>query len=216
MPMTRKLFLEVQTWVFDLDETLYPSHMNLFPQIEAKMTGYVMRTLNVSQSEADRLRNHYWSKYGTTLAGLMKFHDIDPEPYLQDVHDISLHPLKPDPALRKHISRLPGRKIVYTNGTAPYAERVLKARGLNGLFDGVFGIEHAAYEPKPNKSAFLKVFKQAEVNPTTAAMFEDVSRNLVVPYNLGMKTVHVGPTPEPAQHIDYHTDDLSTFLSRLS
>lgn len=215
MPMTRKLFLDVQTWVFDLDQTLYPSHMRLFDQIEARMTRYVMRTLNLSQKDADRLRSDYWSDHGTTLAGLMKFHDVDPEPYLREVHDISFHPLTPDPTLRQHISRLPGRKIVYTNGSAPYAERVLEARGLEGLFDGIFGIEHAAYEPKPNKNAFLKVFRQAEINPAKAAMFEDDSRNLVVPYGLGMKTVHVGPMPQPAKHIHFHTDDLSAFLSNL-
>ena len=123
--MPREHFSHVDTWVFDLDNTLYPPHMRLFDQIEVKMTDFVMRTLGVSRSEADGLRSRYWAEYGTTLAGLMHHHDIDPEPYLAQVHDISFAPLAPDHDLAGRISALSGRKIVYTNGTAAYAENVL-------------------------------------------------------------------------------------------
>ncbi len=114
------------------------------------MTNIVMDALGVNRPEADRLRKHYWHSYGTTLAGLMREHDVDPAPYLIQVHDISMDHLEQDAALRAHIGDLPGRRIVYTNGTAPYAERVLAARGLAGLFDAVYGVEHAGFSPKPS------------------------------------------------------------------
>ena len=209
-------FSHVRAWVFDLDNTLYPPSARLFDQIEVRMTAWVMQTLGVDRAEADRLRRHYWATYGTTLAGLMREHDVDPAPYLTDVHDISLHALMPDPALAAHIRALPGRRIVYTNGSAPYAERVLAARGLGGLFDAVYGVEHAGYRPKPERAAFEAIFTRDGLTPTTAAMFEDDARNLAAPHDMGMRTVHVAPAAQPAPHIHHHTDDLTGFLARLT
>jgi putative hydrolase of the HAD superfamily len=213
MPQTD--FAHVSTWVFDLDNTLYPPHMRLFDQIEVRMTDWVMRALQVDRARADHLRAHYWQTYGTTLAGLMTEHGVDPAPYLTDVHDIDFTVLSPDPALASAISSLPGRKIVYTNGCAPYAEKVIAARGLAGLFDAVYGVEHAEFHPKPAALAFQTVFARDGLTPQSAAMFEDDSRNLAVPHALGMRTVHVAPAPEPAPHIHHHTDDLAGFLARL-
>ena len=135
--MPKDQFSHVTTWVFDLDNTLYPPSARLFDQIEVRMTAWVMQSLGVARDEADRLRAHYWSHYGTTLAGLMREHGVDPGPYLTDVHDIDFSGLAPDPALRAGIAALPGRRIVYTNGSSPYAHRVIAARGLTGLFDAV-------------------------------------------------------------------------------
>ncbi|AZL57808.1 pyrimidine 5'-nucleotidase [Tabrizicola piscis] len=208
-------FAHVSTWVFDLDNTLYPPHMRLFDQIEVRMTDWVMRALQVDRARADHLRAHYWQTYGTTLAGLMAEHGVDPAPYLTDVHNIDFSVLSPDPALAQAISALPGRKIVYTNGCAPYAEKVLSARGLSGVFDAIYGVEHAQFHPKPAALAFQTVFAQDGLTPKAAAMFEDDSRNLAVPHALGMRTVHVAPAPEPAPHIHHHTDDLASFLERL-
>ena len=118
------------------------------------MTQYVMDALAVDRTEADRLRKHYYHTHGTTLAGLMREHDVDPGPYLTDVHEISLDHLDPDPVLAGHITQLPGRKIVYTNGCAPYAQRVLAQRGLGEVFDAVYGVEHAGFHPKPDQQAF--------------------------------------------------------------
>ena len=208
-------FAPVTTWVFDLDNTLYPPHMRLFDQIEVKMTDWVMRALQVDRARADHLRAHYWQTYGTTLAGLMTEHNVDPGPYLTEVHDIDFTVLAPDPALAGAIRALPGRRIVYTNGCAPYAEKVLAARGLGGLFDAVYGVEHANFHPKPDALAFQTVFAQDGLDPSAAAMFEDDTRNLMVPHALGMRTVHVAPDPAPAPHIQHHTDDLAAFLARL-
>ena len=214
--MPRDHFAHVDTWVFDLDNTLYPPSARLFDLIEVRMTAWVMDALNVDRAEADRLRALYWREHGTTLAGLMRLHDVDPGPYLEDVHDIPMDALTPDPDLAARIRALPGRRIVYTNGCAPYAERVLAARGLGGLFDAIYGVEHADFHPKPDAAAFAKVFETDGVSPERAAMFEDDPRNLAVPFDLGMRTVHVAPDPTGEAHIHHHTDDLSRFLSQLT
>lgn len=213
--MPHDAFSHVSTWVFDLDNTLYPPEARLFDLIEVRMTAWVMQAIGVDRAEADRLRRHYWHTHGTTLAGLMREHDVDPEPYLVDVHDISMDSLTPDPHLAAAIRALPGRRIVYTNGCAPYAERVLAARGLSGLFDAVYGVEHAGFLPKPERAAFDTIFAQDRLTPDTAAMFEDDARNLAVPHDLGMRTVHVAPTRADAPHVHFHTDDLSFFLHDL-
>ncbi|WP_096784990.1 pyrimidine 5'-nucleotidase [Rhodobacter sp. CZR27] len=213
--MVADRFTHVRGWVFDLDNTLYPPSARLFDQIERRMTDWVMTELRVVQAEADRLRRHYWQTYGTTLAGLMAEHGVDPAPYLSHVHDISLDHLEQDMILAARIRALPGRKIVYTNGCAPYAERVLAARGLSGVFDAVYGVEHAGYRPKPERGAFEAVFAADRLAPDTAAMFEDDSRNLVEPHAMGMQTVHVAPEAMPARHIHHHTPDLSDFLAGL-
>ena len=214
--MPKQNFTHVTTWVFDLDNTLYPPHMRLFDQIEVKMTDWVMQALQVDRARADHLRAHYWATYGTTLPGLMTEHGVDPGPYLNEVHDIDFSVLAPDAGLAQSITRLPGRKIVYTNACAPYPEKVLVARGLGGLFDGIYGVEHAEFHPKPAAQAFATVFSKDGLDPTKAAMFEDDARNLAVPHALGMRTVHVAPAPEPADHIHHHTDDLAAFLARLT
>jgi len=213
--MPKPQFSHVDTWVFDLDNTLYPPKARLFDQIEARMTDYVMRALGVDRAEADRLRLHYWAEHGTTLAGLMREHDLDPEPYLVHVHDISLDALEADADLGARLRDLPGRKIVYTNGSEPYARKVVEKRGLGGVFDAVFGIEHAGFLPKPQRAAFDAVFALGGVAAQSAAMFEDDPRNLAAPHAMGMRTVHVSPERHAAAHIHHHTDDLGGFLARL-
>ena len=214
--MPRDRFAHVTQWVFDLDNTLYPPSVRLFDQIEARMVRFVMDLLGVTRAEADRLRRHYWREHGTTLAGLMQEHDMPPQRFLKDVHDICFAALTPDPALRAAIANLPGRAIVYTNGSAPYAARVLEGRWLGGLFDAVYGVEHAGFVPKPHEAAFARVFTADGMRPNRAAMFEDEARNLAVPHALGMRTVHVAPQAEPATHVHHHTDDLTAFLDRIA
>lgn len=213
--MEKQHFSHVRHWVFDLDNTLYPPAARLFDQIEVKMTDWVMQAIGVDRAEANRLREHYWRSHGTTLAGLMAEHQVDPNPYLVDVHDISFAALQPDPALAAAIAALPGRRIVYTNGSAPYARNVLAARGLTEVFDAVYGVEHAGFRPKPDRAAFEAIFAQDGTQPRIAAMFEDDPRNLAAPHAMGMRTVLVTPEPDTAPHIEYHTTDLAAFLTRL-
>lgn len=208
-------FSHVRAWVFDLDNTLYPPAARLFDQIEVRMTDYVMQALRLDRPEADRLRRDYWHRYGTTLAGLMAEHHVDPGPYLTTVHEIDLSALRPDPALTAAIAALPGRKIVYTNACGPYAGRVLAARGLSDAFDAVYGVEHAGFRPKPEPEAFAAVFARDGLSPRNAAMFEDDPRNLAAPHAMGMRTVLVGPAAPAGDHIHHQTDDLAAFLSQL-
>ncbi|WP_417257662.1 pyrimidine 5'-nucleotidase [Celeribacter sp.] len=210
-------FSHVREWIFDLDNTLYPPSACLFEQIEPRMTDWVQRELNVSEAEANRLRHAYWMDYGTTLSGMMELHGTDPLPYLTYVHDIDFSTLSRDMELRAHINALPGRKIVFTNGSEPYAKRVLEARGLTGIFDAIYGIEHADFHPKPAAQAFDTILKKDGLAPYEAAMFEDDPRNLKVPHALGMKTVHIAPAPldPPAPHVQFHAADLTGFLATL-
>ncbi len=215
--MPARSFSHVRNWVFDLDNTLYPPEAALFAQIEQRMTDWVMRCLGVERAKADRMRRTYWQRYGTTLAGLMREHGVDPGPYLDEVHDIDLSSLRPAPELAAAIDALPGRKIVHTNGSGSYAGRVLEARGLSGVFDAVYGVEHARFHPKPERSAFEAVLARDGADCRRAAMFEDDPRNLEAPHEMGMRTVLVGERPVPARrHIHYRTDDLSGFLRALA
>lgn len=218
-------FQNVTTWIFDLDNTLYAPEMRLFSQIERRMTAYVMRELDVTEPQATHLRDHYWREYGTTLSGLMHAHGLEPEPFLRDVHDIDFSGLTPDPGLAALISALPGRKIVHTNGDTVYAARVLRQRGLE-VFDDIHGIDTTGYVPKPDARAYAAVMAACDFRPDTAAMFEDEPRNLLVPHQLGMRTVLVGagragpdeaaPDRDYGPHIHHHTDDLTDFLHRLA
>ena len=213
--MLKNSFCHVTQWVFDLDNTLYPPEARLFDQIEVKKSAYVMASLGVDQTTADQLRRDYWRDYGTTLAGLMREHNVDPGPYLFDVHDIDLSHLNKDPALASAIDTLPGRKIVYTNGTAPYARQVLAARGLDQVFEAVYGVEEANFLPKPELEAFETIFALDGIQPRQAAMFEDEARNLQVPHSLGMQTIHVAPAPVTAPYLQHHTNNLRQFLELL-
>lgn len=206
---------EIQTWVFDLDNTLYPPRYRLFDQIEVRITDFMARALGIGAAQASRLRQQYWDRYGTTLAGLMREHGVDPLPYLADVHDIDFSVLPPDPVLAGHLRALGGRKIVYTNASAPYAEKVLAARGLTGIFDAIYGVEHAGFLPKPERAAFDAIFARDGLDPAQSAMFEDDARNLAVPHALGMKCVYIAPKPLRAPHIHHHHSDLTAFLGRL-
>ncbi|KRW94604.1 pyrimidine 5'-nucleotidase [Paracoccus sp. MKU1] len=217
-------FRHVTTWIFDLDNTLYAPEVRLFAQIERRMTAYVMRELRVTETEAGRLRRHYWRTHGTTLAGLMAEHGIDPLPYLREVHDIDFSVLTPDPALAGLIAALPGRKIVHTNADSAYAARVLEHRGLT-VFDAIHGVEESGFHPKPDPRAYAAVLAAEGFEPTGAAMFEDDPRNLAVPHELGMRTILVGSgrhgpdelaeDHDPGPHVHHRTGDLGGFLRGL-
>ncbi|MEM7545741.1 MAG: pyrimidine 5'-nucleotidase [Pseudomonadota bacterium] len=213
--MAHMLFKDAHAWVFDLDNTLYPPSARLFDQIEVKMTEYVMQVADVDAAEANRLRDEYWRSYGTTLAGLMERHDADPLPYLEDVHDIDVSHLEHDAALAEAIDALPGRKIVYTNGSRGHADNVLAARGLTHLFDARYGVEDADFAPKPRIEAFQKVFALDGLAAKGAVMVEDDLRNLAAPREMGMRTLWVRDGTDHSDDVDAVTDDLAGFLQMV-
>lgn len=205
----------MRDWVFDLDHTLYPASSQLFVQLEANMERYLMRELNLSHEAAALRRASYWRQHGTTLAGLMHHHGTDPHHYLDEVQDIDFSVLEPNPTLQQAIMALPGRKIVYTNGSRSYAHHAIKALGLHSTFDMVFGVDDADFVSKPHASAFDLVFAKADLAHHQAAMFEDDPRNLEIPFALGLKTVLIGQA-ETSRHIHHQTNDLTAFLTALA
>ncbi|HIP22868.1 MAG TPA: pyrimidine 5'-nucleotidase [Rhodobacteraceae bacterium] len=212
--MPFKDFSHVRDWVFDLDHTLYPASSQLFSQLGVKMEAFLMRKLRLNQPEAAKLRYSYWQNHGTTLAGLMHHHGTDPLEYLDEVQQIDFSVLTPNPALRDAISALPGRKIVFTNGSQSYAKKATEALGLLDVFESHYGIDDANFICKPAPQAFETIFGKAQLNHAKAAMFEDDPRSLAIPYALGLKTVLVG-CKKPAPHIHYHTENLTAFLQQL-
>ena len=218
-------FSDIESWIFDLDNTLYPRHVDLFRQMEVKMSEYVSRLLDIPQEEATRLRQSYYNEHGTTLRGLMIEHDIHPDDFLEYVHDIDHSWVKPDPDLARAICALPGKRYIYTNGTREHAMKVAERLGITDLFDDIFDIVWADLNPKPNRPPYEKLLEQTGINPERAAMFEDLARNLKVPFDMGMQTILIVPNrtrgvfhesweakgPE-APHVGYVTDDLGQFL----
>ncbi len=204
----------VDAWIFDLDNTLYPPGSEFIALMENRMTDFVARETGLPRDEARALQKRYLQEHGTTLAGLMAYHGVPPEPFLTEVHDVAIDSLTPDTALRSAIGRLPGRRLVFTNGDARHAERVLAHLGLRDLFEDVFHIAAADYIPKPRPEAFARMIARHAVDPARAAFFEDSARNLEPAAALGMTTVLVGgPAGQPqADFVHHRTDDLAAFL----
>ena len=222
-------FAHVSDWVFDLDNTLYPHHSNLFSQIDVKMTSYVSELLRLPREEARKLQKELYLEYGTTLNGLMTRHGIDPDDFLEKVHDIDYSWLVPDPVLGAAIRQLPGRKFIFTNGDRGHAERTARQLGILDHFDDIFDIVAAGLTPKPARATYEKFAELYKVAGPNAVMFEDLARNLAVPKALGMTTVLIVPRNfeptfseiwerDPAQDddVDFVTDDLSGFLNTIS
>ena len=216
MKVKMKNLANIDCWIFDLDNTLYPASTDLFAQVCEKMSTYIVNTLDVDKAKADKIRYEYWQKYGTSLAGLMKNFKIDPDHFLEVVHDIDFSVLSKDLNLSNSLNKLPGRKLVYTNGTAPYAREVLKYRGLTDVFDEIYGIEDAAYVPKPFPEAFEIVFSKANIIHRKSAMFEDEVRNLEVPFKLGLKTILVSDVQSNKKYVNYSVKCLSDFLRQIT
>ena len=222
-------FAHVTDWVFDLDNTLYPHHSNLFSQIDMKMTAYVSELLQLPRDEARVLQKDLYREYGTTLNGLMARHGIDPDDFLNKVHDIDYSWVDPNPALGDAIRTLPGRKFIFTNGDRGHAERTARQLGILDHFNDIFDIVAADLTPKPARETYDKFVGLHRVDAPRAVMFEDLARNLAVPKALGMTTVLIVPNNfEPTfseiwerdadneDDVDYVTDDLAGFLTRIN
>jgi putative hydrolase of the HAD superfamily len=221
-------FGHVDTWVFDLDNTLYPPDSALWPQIDDRITAYIMELYGLDGQGSRALQKHFYKQHGTTLKALMDSGHVDPDDFLHFVHDIDRSSLSPDQRLRAAIDALPGRKLILTNGSERHAEDTARALGIDDLFEAIFDIKAAGFTPKPEVAAYDRFFRRHGVTPGRAAMFEDLVKNLAAPHAAGMRTVLVVPPSgvvdlrddwEKRQgrpgFVDHVTDDLAGFLGVL-
>jgi len=219
-------FDHIDTWVFDLDNTLYPASCRLFDQIDKKMTGLVSEILKIAPTEARTIQKGLFHKYGTTLRGLMVEHEVDPIYFLRHAHDIDYAPVPANVELDEALHALPGRKLIFTNGTVAHAESVLKQLGVTRHFKDIFDIVHSDYIPKPERGPYEKFIRQTKIRPESSAMFEDIARNLQAPHDMGMTTVLVTSDDNAdanilnglgrADYVHHVTGDLAGFLKSVS
>ncbi len=221
-------FEHIETWVFDLDNTLYPHGVNLWQQVDRKISGFVAEYLNIPRDEAFKIQKDYYKRYGTTMRGMMQEHGVKAEDFLAYVHDIDHSPLQPNPAMGAAIARLPGRKFILTNGSTSHANNVLERLGFPDHFEAIYDIIAGNFEPKPAPATYQRFLAMHQIDPVKAAMFEDLARNLVVPHELQMTTVLIVDGPgeagrqdwemegRDAPYVDHVTADLTSFLQNLT
>ncbi len=219
-------FDHIDTWIFDLDNTLYPAGCRLFDQIDVRMGAFISELLDIDRVEARRIQKHYFFEHGTTMAGLMSEHGVNPDDFLSYVHDIDHSPIPENVRLNAALDALPGRKLVFTNGTVEHAENVMDRIGVTAHFDAIFDIKAADYIPKPLMVSYEMFIERDNVNPQSSAMFEDIIRNLEPSHALGMTTVlvhdadnedgaminHLNGDAHDKPHVHHVTDDLAGFL----
>ncbi|MFO1117178.1 MAG: pyrimidine 5'-nucleotidase [Beijerinckiaceae bacterium] len=221
-------FAHVRTWVFDLDNTLYPAGSDVWPKIDQRITLFMAQLFGLDGMSSRALQKYYYQRYGTTLRGLMTEHEITAEEFLSFVHDIDRSSLKPDHSLAQGIAALPGRKLILTNGSRDHALRTAEQIGIHDLFEDVFDIVAANLLPKPHAETYELFFERHGVDPAGAAMFEDIAHNLLVPHQRGMVTTLVTPRADDQvereqweiatgsePHVDFVTDDLAAFLEAI-
>jgi len=208
-------FSHIDTWVFDLDNTLYDADAYIFVEMGKRMNGFVARTLDIPLDHADTVRRDFYRKYGTTLRGLMTEHGVHPDDFLNDVHDLDITRVPPCAVTRDHIAALPGRRVVFTNAPRGFARDMTAQLGIDHLFDGIFGIEDGNYWPKPHEETYHAFLKEHDVDPARACMFEDTAKNLRPARTLGMTTVWLHGEQEPGEdvpHIQHKAERLPDWL----
>ncbi len=214
-------FSHVRDWIFDLDNCLYPASAGLFALIDERMGAYIQRLLSCDADEARRVQKHHFHTHGTTLAGLMQEHRIDPHDFLGDVHDIPLDRVAADQRLAAALGRLPGRKFVFTNGDAPYARRVLEALGIHAHFDELHDIHASELRPKPNPHGYQLLCERFGIDPACAMLVDDMAQNLAPAKKLGMTTVWVDNGSERGNHsaapdfIDHTISEVGEWLEQI-
>ena len=205
---------QFDTWIFDLDDTLYPPEQGLLRLVQARINAFMIDAVNLPEDQAYVLQRQFLDEYGTTLAGLMANYSVDPERFLREVHDVPVDSVEPNPRLAQTLAALPGRKFVLTNGARDYARRVLARLGFDDLFDGLWAIEDMDLTPKPEPSTFRRFITRFDIDPRRAIFFEDTPRNLVPAKALGMTTVLIGDgRGHPVgDWVDYRAGDLPDFF----
>ncbi len=217
-----KELTKIKYWLFDLDNTLYSGQTKVFDQVDKKMSSYISKKLNIPVEEAKKIQKEYFHKYSTTLSGMMKHHNIDANEFLEFVHDVNLDFLKQDKDLEIEISRIKGKKIIFTNGSKAHAKNVTKKIGIDKLFDGVFDIVESNFIPKPSLEAYKMLIQKYKIEPQYCILVEDIARNLKPAHELGMKTVWI-KNDEPwaaefsnEKFINYRTENLTSFLKEIN
>lgn len=212
----------IKFWIFDLDNTLYPSSTNLFSKIDKLMASYITENLKVSNEEAIQIKNDYFKKHGTTLSGLMKNHNIDPHQFLEFVHNIDYSFLKKNEKLNKEIKNLPGKKIIFTNGSRKHAENVVSNLQLDDNLFSIFDIVDCDFIPKPEKLPYEQLIKKYDIIPEKSIFFEDIARNLKPAHDLGMKTGWVinddnwAKEGHDEEHVHFKIKQLDHFLEQCN
>ncbi len=210
----------VRNWIFDLDNTLYPASADLFSQVDARMTGFIQDLLGLEHDEARRVQKGYFHNHGTTLSGLMTEHHVDPHAFLAHVHDIEMDVLEHDAPLVAAIAKLPGRKLIFTNGDAPYALKILDRLGLGASFEAIHDIHAMDLMPKPHASAYAGFCTAFDIDPAQSLFVDDMVRNLLPAKAIGMTTVWVdnGSEQSPGaerDHIDFTIPVLAPWLETI-
>jgi putative hydrolase of the HAD superfamily len=220
-PATFRALRDAESWVFDLDNTLYPSACRLFAEVGDRIRQYVATALDLSHDEAHNLQKQYLVEYGTTLYGMMSVHGTDPRDYLDYVHDINLAPVQPAPDLNAALGRLTGRKLIFTNADTSHAERVLDRLGITHHFEAIFDVVAGGYVPKPAPAVYDAMVQRFDVTPSRSVMVEDMARNLVPAAALGMTTVWVRTDldwhgdGDTGDHVHHVTDNLTGWLCNV-
>ena len=216
--MPQELLKQADTWIFDLDNTLYPAECNLFVQVDHRMGQFISALLDIDREEARAIQKRYFRTYGTTLRGLMDNHGVDPHDFLGYVHNIDYSPIDRNSAMDAALDRLPGRKLVFTNGTVAHADAVLDRLGIARHFDAIFDITHADFVPKPNPEPYDRFVESHAIAPRSAVMVEDIAKNLEHPHRLGMQTVwvrtdhHWSHDGAGGDYVHHTVDDLTRWL----
>lgn len=217
--ITKNRIANITDWIFDLDDTLYPSTCDVFFKMEKRICEYMNKHIGISVDEARILQRAYYSKYGVTIRGLMIHHNIDPDDFLEDIHQIDLSVLPENKELDEYIGRLPGKKYIFTNGIKSHAERVLEKVGIRNHFEGIFSIREADFIPKPSMDVYKKMLATFGIDSTKAIMFDDAQKNLEPANELGLATVwvrgeltHFSKIEENSEFCDYTTSDITSWL----
>ena len=217
-----KSFRSIKYWIFDLDNTLYSGKTKVFEQVDKKMSKYISDKLNISIDEAKKIQKNYFHKYNTTLNGMIKNHKINPNEFLESVHDINIDFLQKDLELAKEMEKLEGKKIIFTNGSKKHAINVTKRIGINQYFDDIFDIVDSDFIPKPAIEPYKKLVEKHKIDPKLCALVEDIARNLKPAYEMGMKTIWI-ENDEPwakefsdSNFINYKTNNLSGFIKKIN
>ena len=213
---------DVDTWIFDLDNTLYPASSNLFARVSKRMTYFIQKEFQLEEGPARDLQRKMFRKYGTTMRGLMTEYDMDAEEFLHFVHDIDVSDMNKDPELAELLSKLPGRRLIYTNGSVPHAKRITGQLGIEHLFEDIFDIVASRFVPKPAPEPYDEMINKFKVDPKRSLMVEDMAKNLRPAADLGMITVWLRHSKDWSSedsvggHIHHEIDDLKLWLKSIT